>query len=155
MITPTTTLRMAWGGSILSKAVYYMVFINAINAPGYAPQAGSEALIFLGAMGIFTAFLGIIFASLLRGRTIFTNRVMRHFTGAQGEDLIAIHFPKYFNLCIISMGMTETAAIFGMVGAMQTGSQPFMLGMTTVAAIGWLFTYPRLHEDISLIENKI
>jgi len=138
-------MKLIWAGNIFSKGVYTMIAYQGYIAKGTAPSNNwAMPIPFFLVVGIFSALIGIIICRSLMGKIPSLKKLANKLVNASNQSDTA---SGIFGVYLMGLGAIETAAIFGLVGFIQSANVAFYAIMMSVTVIGWMTANPFIKKQ--------
>ncbi|MBN1409448.1 MAG: hypothetical protein JW969_01295 [Spirochaetales bacterium] len=137
-------LTIAWFGAFLTKAVYFFIaFKSLVNIEYSADFNATNTL--LAILGLAIVVFGIILSHKITGKkSVYKSKFLKSLDKGQNPDNSNAQYKNiYFQMKILIIGNMEAAAIFGLVGFLQSYNFYFLIAMMSLSVIGNLLTFPR------------
>lgn len=140
-----------WMGSLLTKALY--VFIATTR---YHEVYTKDFSMFLSVMILIG--VACLAGSFFLTRALYSSQRLyegkrytktAHYT----DSLFSKHEATFFSTYVITQGLVETCALFGLTGFLQSGNVAYLSAMVGGSFIGWIFTYPRIDRFEEFIKE--
>lgn len=146
-------ILLIWGASAFTKGIY--AYIGLRNNLENSSEVTSEiAGLFI--FGLTTTVVGAILSFIIhRDKNMYKNKWLIGMyrrqsvrTGWKIEDIM------YFNLLTVSIGLTETTALIGLVGYVVYHNIQYFATTLVISLIGWVLTFPR-YEKYEAIRKSL
>lgn len=154
LVRPTALLMaVVWAGEFLTFCVYYFIVrVSATQEQAGATEGDTVLLAVFGLMGAASLVAGVVFRwyifSQRRART-FLSREPGEATGpvaelTREEQNLLLMARQTFPLYLMSLGMVNSCALFGLVLALIGRSPDVFSVFAVAAAVAWGLCFPRL-----------
>ena len=133
--------KLIWFGVPLTKVVYAYIAYTSRKEIDNSFQMLSLIILFIG---LICSIISILLSRIIFKKSFYENKIVKTLMGSQrnSNDISAI-----FYLFTMSLGLAESAALFGFVQYIITGNLIVGIILYALSLLAWAFNYPYDKEE--------
>ena len=133
--------KLIWFGVPLTKVVYAYLAYTTQKEIDNSFQMLSLIILFIG---LICGIISILLSRIIYKKSFYENKIVKALMGSQrnSNDISAI-----FYLFTMSLGLAESAALFGFVQYIITGNLIVGIILYAFSLLAWAFNYPSVKEE--------